>query len=144
MSRAYRTAASCRSASTEALDARIPRAFQSCEQLLTRAGYLVRFIPSAPSAKSSTPGVAMTLRSSGPRFILRTTVTLSVAVVALALAGCGATGTGTQAPPTQAPDALQAARDAAGRVAKGGKIGGTLNILGVLGDQQLQAYLTTL
>jgi alpha-glucoside transport system substrate-binding protein len=86
----------------------------------------------------------MTLRSFAPRFMLRATVSAAIAALALAVAGCGATGTATQAPPTQAPDALQAARNAADRVAKGAKIGGTLNILGVLGDQQLKAYLTTL
>lgn len=69
------------------------------------------------------------------------TVTVALALVA---AGCGATGASTEAPPTQAPDALTAARDAAVKAADGKKPGGTLNLLGVLGGPQLDAYLGTL
>jgi alpha-glucoside transport system substrate-binding protein len=77
--------------------------------------------------------------SSRPR---RPTITVAVVAAALALVACGNSGAG--APPAQKPDALQAARDAATRAAGGAKLGGTLNLLGVLGDQQLAAYLGTL
>jgi alpha-glucoside transport system substrate-binding protein len=72
-------------------------------------------------------------------------VAAAAAAVTLAIAGCG-TGTsgGTQAPPTQKPDALQAARNAATAAAGGAKLGGTLNLLGVLSGAQLDAYLGTL
>ncbi|BCB75955.1 ABC transporter substrate-binding protein [Phytohabitans flavus] len=69
-------------------------------------------------------------------------LTATLAAVLLA-AGCGGSGSSTQAPPAQAADRLQAARDAATRAADGTKPGGTLNLLGVLSGPQLDAYLGT-
>lgn len=72
------------------------------------------------------------------------TRTLATAALLLLLAdGCGGPGSSTQAPPAQAADRLQAARDAATRAAGGAKPGGTLNLLGVLSGPQLEAYLGT-
>src|SRR5690349_1689768 len=75
---------------------------------------------------------------------LRTRLGTALAAAALALTACGTGDAGTQAPPSQRPDALQAARDAAKAAAGGATLGGTLNLLGVLSDQQLEAYLGTL
>lgn len=62
-----------------------------------------------------------------------------------ALAGCSSAGRGaTQAAPTQAANALTAAHDAAQRAAGGQKIGGTIDLLGVLSGAQLATYLGTL
>src|SRR5258705_6350921 len=62
----------------------------------------------------------------------------------LVLTACGRSA----APPTQAPraqsvDRLAAAKEAAARAADGTRPGGTLNLLGVLSGQQLDAYLGT-
>jgi alpha-glucoside transport system substrate-binding protein len=75
---------------------------------------------------------------------IRTRTGAVLAATALALAGCTAVDTNTQPAPTQRPDALQAAREAAKAAAGGATLGGTLNLLGVLSDQQLEAYLGTL
>jgi alpha-glucoside transport system substrate-binding protein len=62
----------------------------------------------------------------------------------LFLAGCGRAGSPeTQAPPEQSVDRLAAAKEAAVRAAGGTRPGGTLNLLGVLSGQQLDAYLGT-
>lgn len=73
---------------------------------------------------------------------MRTRAVAATLAVLLLAAGCGS-GSTTQAPPTQAADRLQAARDAATRAADGAKLGGTLNLLGVLSGPQLDAYLGT-
>lgn len=75
------------------------------------------------------------------RLRLSTAITLATALL---IAGCGTATGGTQAAPTQKPDALQAAREAAKQAAGGATLGGTLNLLGVLSDKQLEAYLGTL
>ena len=84
----------------------------------------------------------MFLRSSArPRSVV---LLAAASTFALILAGCGSAGSGAQPPPSQKPDALAAARAAAAEAAGGVKLGGTLNLLGVLSDQQLDAYLGTL
>jgi alpha-glucoside transport system substrate-binding protein len=71
-------------------------------------------------------------------------VVLATVIPVVVSTGCSGSGTtATQAPPTQAVDRLQAARQAAARAADGSKPGGTLNLLGVLSGQQLDAYLGT-
>ena len=65
--------------------------------------------------------------------------------VALVLAGCGAADDqGAQAPPAQRPSAVQAATDAASTAADGKRLGGTIDLLGVLSGPQRDAYLKTL
>jgi alpha-glucoside transport system substrate-binding protein len=66
---------------------------------------------------------------------------LSLLVV---LTACGRSAAPpTQAPPAQSVDRLAAAREAATRAAEGTRPGGTINLLGVLSGQQLDAYLGT-
>jgi alpha-glucoside transport system substrate-binding protein len=62
-----------------------------------------------------------------------------------ALTGCSSAGRGTtQAPPSQATTAVNTAQQAAVAAARGKKLGGTIDLLGVLSGDQLQAYLGTL
>jgi len=68
----------------------------------------------------------------------------ALAALALVAAGCASSsGRSTQAPPTQSVDRLAAARAAATNAAEGNRLGGTINLLGVLSGQQLDAYLGT-
>jgi alpha-glucoside transport system substrate-binding protein len=62
----------------------------------------------------------------------------------LLITGCGRSAAPpTQAPPEQSVDRLAAAKDAAVKAAEGTRPGGTINLLGVLSGQQLDAYLGT-
>ena len=77
---------------------------------------------------------------------MRSRILATSALTALALVapGCASsTAPATQAPPTQAVDRLTAARNAATKAADGQRPGGTINVLGVLNGQQLDAYLGT-
>jgi alpha-glucoside transport system substrate-binding protein len=74
----------------------------------------------------------------------RNVVAVALASLALVAAGCGRSAAPqTQAPPAQSVDRLAAARSAAVKAADGGRPGGTINLLGVLSGQQLDAYLGT-
>jgi alpha-glucoside transport system substrate-binding protein len=73
----------------------------------------------------------------------RTLAPTALAALTLLTAGCAGSGAATQAPPSQSVDRLAAARTAASKAADGGRPGGTINLLGVLSGQQLDAYLGT-
>lgn len=74
----------------------------------------------------------------------RILATSALAALALVAPGCASSGApATQAPPTQSVDRLTAARNAATKAADGKRPGGTINLLGVLSGQQLDAYLGT-
>lgn len=66
------------------------------------------------------------------------------AVAAVSIASCSSAGRGaTGSTPTEAANAVQAARAAAVKAADGKRIGGSIDLLGVLSGAQLTAYLGT-
>jgi alpha-glucoside transport system substrate-binding protein len=74
----------------------------------------------------------------------RILATSALAALVLVAPACArSTGPATQAPPTQSVDRLAAARAAATKAADGARPGGTINLLGVLSGQQLDAYVGT-
>jgi alpha-glucoside transport system substrate-binding protein len=72
-------------------------------------------------------------------------LTILVLACPTALTGCSSAGRGTTQPaPSQAATAVSTAHDAAVAAAEGKKLGGTIDLLGVLSGEQLKAYLGTL
>lgn len=65
------------------------------------------------------------------------------AAVALTVAGCAADVALPAAQPTAAQSSLEAARQAAAGAADGKRLGGTVNLLGLLSGPQLDQYLAT-
>jgi alpha-glucoside transport system substrate-binding protein len=65
------------------------------------------------------------------------------AAVALALAGCAADTEPAAAPPQAAHSAVEAAKQAAVKAARGQRPGGTVNLLGLLSGPQLDQYIGT-
>jgi alpha-glucoside transport system substrate-binding protein len=72
-------------------------------------------------------------------------VTTAALLTVTAVTGCSSAGRGATEPaPTQASAAVTSAADAAHAAARGKKLGGTIDLLGVLSGAQLQTYLGTL